>query len=100
MRLSTTLRSVSLGGSILVAEGLALAQEQTSTTIEVPAGFEPVPGGKPKADAANASMLVMGAYAAFAIGFIAYLIYLGRLQSQLFGEVEKLSERMARAERT
>lgn len=91
---------VLLGGATLIAPGLARGQAtaEQQTPMKAPPGFEPVPGGKPKADAANASLLVMGAYSAFALGFVGYLLYLARMQSRLSSEINRLSEQLTRFE--
>lgn len=62
-----------------------------------PPGFVPVPGGKPKADEVDAARLVILAYAAFAIAFVAYLVHVARTQSRLAKEIHALGERIDRS---
>ncbi len=73
----------------------AVAAAETSTTaMVIPPGFEPVPGGKPAADEANASLLVLAAYAAFALGFVGYLLHLVRTQARIGKQIEELGARL------
>lgn len=97
------LRGALLAGALLaplVVGGAAMAQEETPRPqpVEVPEGFEPVPGGKPKTEEVNAALLVVLAYAAFALGFVGYLVYLARAQAALSEDIENLSARLDAAD--
>lgn len=107
IRLALSTASIALGvlaaGCVALAwlgvdVGEALAQTST-TAMEIPAGFEPVPGGKPKTEEVNASYLVIGAYAAFALGFVGYLFQLAKTQSRLAADIQELGARIERRQR-
>lgn len=73
----------------------ALAQTPDKAVLDAIAeGFKPVEGGKPVTEEVNASMLVVCAYGAFALAFIAYLLHLGRQQAHLAKELVDISTRI------
>lgn len=71
----------------------------TSAGIPIPEGFEPVKPGEVITEGVDASRLVVIAYAAFALGFIGYLVHLGRTQNQLTEELRSLHQRLDAVER-
>ena len=90
-------------GMVLLGFGLVElsdAYAQTSTAaMDFPEGFQPVPGGKPKTEEVNASLLVIIAYATFALGFVGYLVHLARAQTRLAKDMRELGARIEDAER-
>lgn len=74
--------------------GIAVAQTNSASVAAFSEGFRPVPGGKPDTEEVNASMLVIAAYAAFALGFVGYLSYLARAQSRMAKDIQELGARL------
>lgn len=72
----------------------AAAQTRTATEAIAADGFVPVPGGKPASEEVNASLLVLLAYAAFALAFVGYLFHLARSQSRIARDIQELGQRI------
>lgn len=72
-----------------------LAPTQTTTaSMEIPPGFEPVPGGRPAAESVDAGLLVSLAYAAFTLGFVVYGTHLVRSRARIAAEIRALAARL------
>lgn len=84
------------GGATLLAVAASADAQTTSATVSAFAeGFVPVPGGQPNTENVSASLLVIAAYAAFAIGFVGYLVHLARQQGALAREIQSLGRRLS-----
>lgn len=93
------------GFGLALAVSLALGCEEvlaqtSTTTMDIPPGFRPVPGGQPAAEQVNASLLVIIAYGVFAFGFAAYLFFMARHQAKLASEIAALGARIEAQERS
>lgn len=112
MRMSSLARAFALSASLAVTP-LALAQTETATpaaaapataapradatpspTRALPPGFEPVPGGEARAEAVNANMLVVLAYAGFFLAMFGYIVHIVRRQATLSREIQELSSKL------
>lgn len=98
---ASVLRTLSFVALIAIGLSLGLdafAQTATATASAFAEGFVPVPGGQPNTENVDASLLVVLAYAAFAVGFIAYLVFLSRRQASLSQEMAELALRIDRSQ--
>lgn len=65
-----------------------------SPTRVLPPGFQPVPGGEARAEAVDANLLVVLAYAGFFVAMFGYVIYVVRRQAAVSRELAELSARL------
>lgn len=104
MHIASIARAVALTAT-LAAAPLALAQTGTSTPAipaapapspsrVLPPGFAPVPGGEARAEAVDANMLVILAYAGFFLGMFGYVIHIVRRQAALSRDIQELSAKL------
>lgn len=97
--------SLALGLSLLALSifgfdpSSAIAQTTSATAAIAAEGFVPVPGGKPATEEVNASLLVLIAYAMFALGFIGYLLHLARTQNRIAKDIQLLGQRLDQIDR-
>lgn len=59
-----------------------------------PEGFEPLPGREARAEQVDASGLVVGAYAAFFLGLLGYVVHVARRQAAIAAEVAELARKL------
>ena len=61
---------------------------------ELPPGFQPVPGGEARAEAVDANLLVVLAYATFFLAMFGFVIHVVRTQSSMAREISELSRKL------
>jgi hypothetical protein len=59
-----------------------------------PEGFVPLPGREARAEQVDASGLVVGAYAAFFLGLLGYVVHVARRQAAIAAEVAELARKL------
>jgi hypothetical protein len=67
---------------------------ETPPKKELPPGFQPVPGGEARAEAVDANILVVLAYATFFLAMFGYVIHVVRSQTALAKEIQELSKKL------
>jgi CcmD family protein len=63
-------------------------------TRAAPEGFVPLPGREARAEQVDASGLVVGAYAAFFLGLLGYVVHVARRQAAIAAEVADLARKL------